>query len=102
MRRTPTASEQLLWLQLRSKQLGVPFRRQVVVGECIVDFFASSVRLVVEVDGGCHAERSALDARRDAAFRRAGYRVHRVSEQEVQRNLRAVLQRIREAIGVGP
>lgn len=74
MRRAPTASEQLLWLQLRSKQLGVQFRRQVVLGEFIVDFFASSARLVVEVDGGYHTERSALDARRDAALQRVGYR----------------------------
>jgi very-short-patch-repair endonuclease len=33
--------------------------RQVIVGSYIVDFFASAVRLIVEVDGGCtrmHAE----------------------------------------------
>jgi very-short-patch-repair endonuclease len=33
----------------------------------IADFCAA--RLVVEVDGGCHAQRRAANARRDAALR---------------------------------
>lgn len=100
MRHAPTPSEQVLWLHLRAKQLGVQFRRQVVLGDYIVDFFASSIRLVVEVDGGYHTERSSLDARRDAALRRAGYRVLRFSEEEVRSQLAVVLQCIRAAIGV--
>jgi very-short-patch-repair endonuclease len=48
MRYAPTASEQLLWHHLRGKQLGVQFRRQVPLGRHIVDFYGSSVGLIVE------------------------------------------------------
>jgi very-short-patch-repair endonuclease len=79
MRHAPTASEERLWHRLRGSQLGVVFRRQVVLGEHVVDFAASSVRLVVEVDGGYHAERVAADAKRDARLARAGWRVVKVA-----------------------
>ena len=82
MRHAPTASEERLWRRLRRSRLGVAFRRQVVVGGYIADFAASSVRLVVEVDGGCHLGRVRLDAKRDARLARAGWRVVRVSGEE--------------------
>src|SRR5687768_4921947 len=68
MREPGNAAEQLLWARLRQGQLGVWFRRQVVLlGSCIVDFYAPARRLAVEVDGGYHAEtaRRRADARRD-------------------------------------
>lgn len=40
MRPAPTASELKLWSALRSRQLGVAFRRQAVIGDRIVDFLA--------------------------------------------------------------
>lgn len=49
--------------------------RQVPVARHIVDFYASAARLAMEVDGGYHAERAALDAKRQRRLERAGYRV---------------------------
>jgi len=94
MRHVPTPSEARLWEALRGGQLGVLFRRQVVLGECIADFCAPAVRLVVEVDGGYHAERERLDARRDERLQRLGYCVVRVSSEEVGRELPAVVARL--------
>lgn len=91
MQRAPTPSEARLWEELRGSRLGVAFRRQVVVGEFIVDFLAPAVRLVVEVDGGYHAGRERADARRDRALGRTGYRVVRVTVE-------AVLERTGEAV----
>jgi len=72
-RRVMTPSELRLWSALKARQLGVQFRREVpLLGRFIVDFCAPSVRLVVEVDGECHLERRAADARRDAALRARG------------------------------
>jgi very-short-patch-repair endonuclease len=49
-------AEAALWAQLKNRQLGVVFRRQVVVlGRYIADFLAPAVKLIVEVDGGYHA-----------------------------------------------
>ncbi len=68
---------------LRGSQLGVGFRRQVV----IVDFLAPAARLVVEVDGGCHARRCRADAGRDRVLERAAYRVLRLEVEVVMANL---------------
>lgn len=73
------------------QQLGVSFRRQVVVGEYIVDFLAPAARLVVEVDGGYHRSRGHADARRDAALGRAGYRVLRLEAELVLTDLPAAV-----------
>jgi very-short-patch-repair endonuclease len=43
-----TDSEARLWSALKARQLGVSFRRQVVVGGFIADFCTPSVRLVVD------------------------------------------------------
>ena len=72
MRFAPTASEEALWRLLCAAQLGVAFRRQVPVGRYIADFAALPARLVVEVDGGYHAQRARADARRDEVLRRLG------------------------------
>jgi len=84
MRHTPTASEARLFDALRGGRLGVSFRRQLpVLGRFIADLVAPEVRLVVEVDGGYHANRRAGDARRGRALVRAGYRVLRVDARLV-------------------
>ena len=86
MRDSGTASERALWQLLRGGQLGVAFRRQVpLLGFCIVDFFAVGQRLVVEVDGLYHAQatRRRADARRDRRLEKAGYRVLRLTAEQV-------------------
>ncbi len=95
MRALPTWGEARLWRELRGSRLGVAFRRQLVVGRYIADFAAPSVRLVVEVDGGYHAERARQDARRDRALAHAGWRVLRLEEELVLRRMPEALARIR-------
>jgi very-short-patch-repair endonuclease len=98
MRTSPTTSEDALWRMLRSQQLGVRFRRQVPIGRFVVDFLAPSHRLVVEVDGGYHLARAHLDARRDSALARLGYRVLRIEAPLVLAQPAAALARIRDAL----
>jgi len=93
-RLAPTESEARLWEALRGERLGVRFRRQAVIERYIADFFAPSVGLVVEVDGGCHQSRRASDARRDRWMRRQGYTVVRVTAGEVMRNTARVVDGI--------
>lgn len=86
MLHSPTPSEAALWQALRGGVAGVAFKRQVVLGgRYIADFFAPSVRLVVEVDGGVHRGRRAADRRRAEWLRRRGYRVVRVAAALVLR-----------------
>ena len=89
----------MLWGALCRDQLGVHFRRQHPLGRAIVDFYAATRRLVVEVDGGVHEGREAADAARDAELVRLfGVRVLRVAARDVERDLAGVLGRIRGAI----
>jgi very-short-patch-repair endonuclease len=98
MRGAPTSSENALWRMLRAQQLGVRFRRQVPLGRYIADFVAPSARLAVEVDGGYHNGRAHLDARRDRALSRLGYRVLRLSAELVLERPQVALARVREAL----
>ena len=94
-----TPSELRLWSALSARKLGVQFRREVpLLGQYIVDFCAPSVRLVVEVDGACHADRRTADARRDAALRAAGYRVVRIEAQLVMQSLSQAIALVRAAL----
>jgi len=99
MLQAPTPSEEALWQALRGGVLGVAFKRQVVLGgRYIVDFFAPSVGLVVEVDGGVHRGSRAADRRRDEKLHRLGYRVVRVDAALVVRNVAAAVARVQSAL----
>ncbi len=98
MRHAPTSSERLLWSRLNAGQLGVTFRRQYVIGRFIADFAAPGVRLVVELDGGCHADRGARDARRDRELGQAGWRVMRLPADLVLARLDDAVALVRAAL----
>ena len=98
-RRVQTESEARLWEALRGGALGVQFRRQVPLGgRYIVDFLAPAARLVVEVDGGYHANRQRADARRDRGLRRLGYGVLRLAASLVMLSTAEAVQRVVEAL----
>ena len=96
MRFNPTRSEEWLWRRLSGSKTGFAFRRQLVIGEHIVDFACTKVRLVVEVDGGYHEHRERHDAARDRALGKLRWHVLRVGEHEVFGELDAVVARIVE------
>ena len=99
LRRTPTDAEQRLWDLLRRRRFaGCKFRRQHPVGRYIVDFVCLERRLIVEVDGGQHDERRLYDAKRDAWLCTQQFRVLRFWNNDVDRNLEAVLTVIDEAL----
>jgi very-short-patch-repair endonuclease len=102
MRFSPTRGEEWLWRGLSGSKTGFAFRRQLVVGNHIVDFAATKVRLAVEVDGSAHHGRERHDAARDRALNSLGWHVLRVSEHDVIKNLAGVLQRIVAAASALP
>ena len=94
MRCSPTRGEEFLWRALSGSKTGFAFRRQLVIGSHIVDFAATKVRLVVEVDGTAHDGRARHDAARDRALSALGWHVLRVTEHDVVSDLHGVVQRI--------
>lgn len=98
-RKEPTKSESILWQALRGKKLdGVKFRRQQPIGYFVVDFYNSTYRLVVEVDGPIHANQVEADRARRDVLEQIGLSVMRVNAGEVEKSLPAVLARIRSKI----
>jgi len=96
LRREMTPAEKILWEELRANKLGVHFRRQQVIEGFIVDFYCHKSALVVEVDGDVHDLQQEEDARREKALREMGLRVVRFRNDEVMRELSAVVGIIKE------
>ena len=94
MRSDSTKAENMLWQQLRNRQMnGYKFRRQMPLRGYILDFVCFEARLIIEVDGGQHSE-SRRDEARDALFRAEGFRIMRFWNDEVERALDFVCQSI--------
>ena len=94
MRFSPTRAEEHLWRELSGSKTGFAFRRQLVVGNFIVDFACTQRRLVVELDGSDHARRLRLDAHRDRVLGGLGWRVLRIADDDVIGDLDGVVVRI--------
>jgi very-short-patch-repair endonuclease len=87
-----------LWQILRAKRLaGFKFKRQLSIDAYIVDFVCLRHRLIVEADGGQHAE-SAHDVRRDAYLKAHGFRVLRFWNNDILNNEEGVLTSILHAL----
>ncbi len=102
LRRNQTTAEQKLWARLRDRQLaGYKFKRQEPRGPYVVDFACLRKKLIVEIDGGQHADplRRAKDRVRSVWLQANGYRVLRFWNNEVMENIEGVLVRIEEALG---
>ena len=102
LRKTMTPQEVRLWQHLRAlKRQGHHFRRQAPIEGYIVDFACFRARLVIEIDGSQHAapDHAERDARRDATLTAAGFRVLRVWNNEIDRNMDGVMQAILAALG---
>jgi very-short-patch-repair endonuclease len=54
LRKNPTLAEKILWRELRKKQLGYEFHRQIPIDHFVVDFYCHELMLVIEVDGASH------------------------------------------------
>src|SRR5690606_3592673 len=101
LRREMTGPEKKLWSLLRDHRLrGLKFRRQQPIGSYIVDFFCSSAKLIVELDGDSHADRGEYDLTRQSFLENAGYRVLRISNDDVlDTDVEPVLWAILKAAG---
>ena len=94
LRKNMTDAENLIWRRIRGKQLfGLQFYRQKVINEFIVDFYCHKAALVIEVDGGQHFEKHAVEAdgERDQKLTELGIKVLRFNNAEVMTNIDGVM-----------
>ena len=101
LRNQPTDAEKRLWHFLRAQKLrGRKFRCQAAIGPYVVDFVCFTDKLIVELDGPQHLEPEAIehDERRTSWLASRGFRVVRFRNQELDENIRAVVDAIERAI----
>lgn len=96
LRKNQTEAERLMWSRLRNRQLlNCKFRRQQTIGPYIADFLCLEPKLIIELDGGQHADQQQYDELRSQYLQQMGYRVVRFWNNEVLQELDAVLEAIR-------
>jgi len=93
LRHQTTDAEQQLWKYLRGRRLaGYKFRRQMVID----DFVCLEAKLIVEADGGQHSEKIEYDGKRTEFLESLGYTVIRFWNNDILRDINAVLEEIRQ------
>ena len=103
LRRTMTDAERRLWQGLRGRQMhGHKFRRQYPLCGYVVDFVCLEASLVIEADGGQHAEQTAYDEERTRKLEQSGFRMMRFWNDEILRNTEIVLETIFLALDTTP
>ncbi len=99
LRTAQTDAERKLWSILRAGRLnGAKFRRQVPIGRYIADFACPAAKLIVELDGGQHADQVAYDNERTAFLESQGYRVLRFWNNDALTNIEGVGETIAGAL----
>jgi very-short-patch-repair endonuclease len=103
LKKRQTRAEELLWRNLRTRQLDdAKFRRQVPIGDYIVDFISFEKKIVIELDGGQHAETTKRDAERDSWLKGRGYSVLRFWDNDVFQNMEGILEVVRKNVASAP
>ena len=101
LRRNPTKAEEILWNRLRNNQIEkTHFRRQHPFDRYVPDFYANSVKLVIELDGSIHEEKSVkfTDADRELNLKLHGLFILRYANEEVYNHEDDVIEEIRQAV----
>ena len=99
MRKAPTRAEDRVWFWLRNRRFGDhKFRRQHPVGDYILDFYCSELKLCIELDGAVHEFVFERDNARTAYLEKQGIIVIRIENETVRRDPDTVANCIRWAI----
>ncbi|WP_256369025.1 endonuclease domain-containing protein [Aquisphaera insulae] len=103
LRREMTDAERLMWRHLRARRFArEKFRRQEPMGDYVVDFVSHRSRLIIELDGGQHAERAEYDIDRTRWLEGQGYRVLRFWNNLALTETESVLEAIEQELLPAP
>ena len=96
LRQNMTLSEVLLWNEIKNKQLGVRFSRQIPIDEFIVDFFCKELCLAIEVDGESHFhdDRPEKDLSRQKRLESLGVEFIRFNDIDIKTNIKWVINEL--------
>jgi len=99
LRKQSTDTKIHLWYYLRANRLGYKFKRQVPIGNYIVDFVCLEKRLIIELDGGQHSDNQKYDMDRTAWLDERGFEVLRFWNHDVLQQTESVIEIIIKTLG---
>ena len=99
LRHGMTDAERVLWREVRAHRFaGFKFKRQEPLGLYVVDFVCYEAKLIIELDGGQHANQQEADAERTRWLESRGFRVVRFWNNDVLANTAGVMQEIEKEL----
>jgi len=102
LRKNQTDAERIFWNRIRDGRFfGLKFKRQYGMGSYILDFYCREKKLAIELDGSQHIENVDYDNERTKYLNSFGITVLRFWNNDVMRDMDAVLESIRIKLGVG-
>jgi very-short-patch-repair endonuclease len=94
LRRSQTPQEIILWSKLRNNNLGFKFKRQYSVGPYVLDFYCSSKKLAIEIDGSQHIKNKEYDVLRSDYLAQFGIKVIRFWNSEINANIDGAILKV--------
>ena len=101
-RKTSTQAEEVLWQELRNRNLDVKFRRQHAIENYIADFICLEKGLIIEVDGDIHAQQKEYDEQRTLILNQLGFQVLRLKNSDVLENKENAISKIKSMLESTP
>ncbi|MEP0366925.1 MAG: DUF559 domain-containing protein [Cyclobacteriaceae bacterium] len=104
LRNDMTLGEILVWNEIKNKQLGVRFSRQIPIDQYIVDFYCKDLMLAIEVDGSTHYhdDQPEKDQRRQERLESLGVRFIRFDDLDVKSDINWVVNEILHGVNNPP
>jgi very-short-patch-repair endonuclease len=101
LRNNSTLSEKILWSKLKKgNPFNLKFRRQYSIGNYIVDFYCTELKLAIEIDGDSHFQEGSekKDLKRTNFLIEQGIELIRFTNNDVKDNWQSVLNEIAREI----
>lgn len=107
LRKNRTNSEKIFWEKVSNKkfhntkflrQHPIKFQYENRTRFFVADFYCSTKKLIVEIDGKIHENQKDQDLFREEVCQRLGYKTIRFTNQEIENNLPEVLEKLEKLI----
>ena len=103
LRKEMTDAERVMWRELRAHRFaGFKFKRQEPLGSYVVDFVCYEVKLIVDLDGGQHADQKEADEDRTRWLSSRKFRLVRFWNNDVLTNIAGVMHVIEKNLSPSP
>jgi len=94
-------AESLVWnVILKGKKFDYKFLKQKPIGNYIVDFYCTKLKLVIEIDDSSHEYKYNKDIDRENYFKKIGLKIIRYTNNQVEKYLEYIFEDIKNQIKI--